>query len=92
LNGNPSDVFIHDDDHVIGYVRDGLVLAYNFHPTKSYEDYGFSVPYGNYRIVLSTDAPEFGGSNRIDTTLDYPSNGLIRLYLPARTAVVLGRV
>lgn len=92
LGGNPSDVFIHDDDHVIGYVRDGLVFAYNFHPTKSYEDYGFSVPYGNYRVILSSDDSKFGGLNRIDTTLDYPSNGLVRLYLPARTAVVMQKL
>lgn len=91
LVGEPSDVFIHDDDHVIGYVRDGLIFAYNFHPTKSFEDYGFSVPAGDYEMVLSSDDEKFGGLNRIDTSITYPSNGLVKLYLPARTAVILRR-
>jgi 1,4-alpha-glucan branching enzyme len=91
LASDPSDAFIHDEDHVIGYVRGGLVFAYNFHPTQSFENYGFSVPSGDYGMILSSDDSQFGGSGRIDATLNYPSNGLIKLYLPARTAVVLGR-
>lgn len=89
LHADPSDVFVHDDDHVIGYVRDGMVFAFNFHPTQSFEGYGFSVPDGDYEVVMSSDDKRFGGLNRIDTALVYPSNGLIKLYLPARTAVVL---
>ena len=95
LKTDPEYVATHDDDHMISYVRNGLVFVYNFHPTKSFEHYGFSVPMGNYEIMLSTDDPKFGGFNRIDTSLTYPasSDGLsLKLYLPARTAIVLRRL
>jgi 1,4-alpha-glucan branching enzyme len=95
LKADPEYVATHDDDHIISYVRNGLVFVYNFHPTKSFEHYGFSVPMGNYEIMLSTDDPKFGGFNRIDTSLTYPasSDGLsLKLYLPARTAIVLRRL
>lgn len=91
LSSDPSYVVTHDDDHVISYVRDGLVFVYNFHPTKSYEDYGLKVPEGDYEIVLSSDDAHFGGSGRIDTSLTYPAHKQLKLYLPARTAIVLSR-
>lgn len=91
LKSDPSDVYIHDDDHIIGYVRDDYVFAYNFHPVQSFQDYGFSAPAGDYEVFLSSDASEFGGTDHIDTAITYPSDGLVKLYLPARTAVVLRR-
>jgi 1,4-alpha-glucan branching enzyme len=50
-----------------------------------------------YKIVLDTDDARFGGQNRIDRRMTYftvPESGLtsqhyLRLYLPARTALVL---
>lgn len=89
LRGDPSNVFLHDDDHIIAFVRDNIIFAFNFHPTHSFQDYGLSVPQGDYKMILSSDDEVFGGMNRIDTTLTYPSSGIIKLYLPARTAVVL---
>lgn len=80
--------YVHQDDHVLSYVRGGKLYVYNFSPTKSYTDYGVPAPHGNYRVVLSTDETAFGGQDRIDTALDYVSDGQILLYLPARTAIV----
>ncbi len=54
---------------------------------------------GTYRIVLDTDWPEFGGHNRNDRSVFFPSAGepawgrpdSIRVYAPARSAQVFMR-
>lgn len=58
----------HEGDKVIAFERAGLVFIFNFHYDKSYTDYriGVDVP-GEYKIVLSSDAKEFGGWDRVDT-------------------------
>lgn len=91
LRSEPEYVNVNDSDHVITYVRDGYVFAYNFYPTKSYTDYGINVPDDEYKIVLSSDDQKFGGTDRIDTSITYPAKNQLKLYLPARTAVVLGQ-
>lgn len=91
MTDDPTYVTINDGDHVIAYMRGGNVFAYNFHPTKSYEGYGLQVPDGQYKIILFTDNKRYGGLGRIDATLTYPAQGQLKLYLPARSAVVLKR-
>ncbi|MFZ2544563.1 MAG: alpha amylase C-terminal domain-containing protein [Candidatus Saccharimonadales bacterium] len=91
LKGDYEYVLTNDGDHVMSYVRDGLVFVYNFHPEKSFENYGIYVPNGDYKVILSSDDAKFGGFDRIDTSLTYPSSGQLKLYLPARTAIVLRR-
>lgn len=85
----PQHVMVHTSDHVIAYTRDDLLFVYNFHPTKSFENYGLQVPGGTYEIILSSDDPAFGGFGRIDTSITYHSDGQIKLYLPVRTALAL---
>lgn len=82
-----------DNDHIVSFVRDGNLYAFNFHPTQSYADYEIPAPEGTYKVVLSSDDSRFGGFDRIDTSLSYPAgaNERVRLYLPARTAVILQR-
>jgi 1,4-alpha-glucan branching enzyme len=89
IDGDPGYEFLHDEDHVMAYTRGDMLFAYNFHPSKSFENYGISVPTGMYKVVLSSDDTAYGGTDRIDTSLTYPSDGQVKLYLPARTAVVL---
>jgi len=91
VDGDPGYILTHDDDHVIGYVRGDVLFVYNFHPTKSFDSYGFFAPIGDYKIIMSSDDTKFGGFNRVDTTLTYStdSSGLLRVYLPVRTALVL---
>lgn len=62
----------HEDDKVIAFERAGLLFAFNFHPQKSFADYklGIETP-GEYRIVLNTDDPDFGGHGRIDASISY---------------------
>jgi len=81
-----------DSNKVIVFERNNLLFLFNFHNTHSVSDYRFqSLGKGSYTIVLSTDTPEFGGHNRIDTKMTYQTfNGdKLSIYLPCRTAVVL---
>lgn len=84
-----SHVTIHDEDHVISFMRGSLLFAYNFHPTRSYTDYLLAARAGDYDIVLTSDDSQYGGQNRHDSSLRYPSDDTVQLYLPARTAIVL---
>lgn len=90
----------HDDgDQVLAYMRGSLVFVFNFSPNRSYDGYGFRVPEGDYEVVLNTDATEFGGNGLADDTVCHLTNfdpllarehkGWLKLYLPARSAVVL---
>jgi 1,4-alpha-glucan branching enzyme len=84
-------------DKVLVFERGGLLWIFNFHPSKSFTDYrvGVETP-GVYRIIIDTDAPEFGGlgRNAKDTrffTTDFPWNdrkNFTQVYLPTRSALV----
>lgn len=88
----------HEGDKVIVFERAGLVFIFNFHATESFSDYriGIDTP-GTYRIILDTDATDFGGFNRIDTntrffTTPMEWNGRsnwTHIYIPCRTAMVI---
>ncbi|XP_046746237.1 1,4-alpha-glucan-branching enzyme isoform X2 [Diprion similis] len=101
LHANPGYVsWKHEDDKVIVFDRAGLVFVFNFHPTKSFPDYAIGVNEpGVYQILLSSDDTQFGGENRIDTSVKHFSkpepfaNRPHRLYayVPCRTAIILNR-
>lgn len=88
-------------DQVLAFSRKNQLFVFNFNPDHSFSDYGLLVKKGKYKVVLDSDAGEFGGFDRIDKTIDYTtipdplyvSQGKewLRLYLPARTAIVLER-
>jgi hypothetical protein len=87
----------HDGDKVIAFERAGLLWIFNFHPSSSFTDYRIGVEEaGTYRIVLNTDAPEFGGLGRVKDdqrffTTDFAWNGrknFVQVYIPTRTAIV----
>ena len=88
----------HSDDKLIIFEREGLLFAFNFHPDRSYSDYRFEAPAGRYRMVLDSDAPQYGGHGRLIadqehlTLRDHPAGhqaDFLSLYLPSRTALVL---
>ncbi|KAH7073558.1 alpha-glucan branching enzyme [Paraphoma chrysanthemicola] len=57
----------HEGDKVIVFERAGLLWIFNFHPQSSFTDYRVGVEQeGTYRIVLSTDAKQFGGHGNVD--------------------------
>lgn len=86
-------------DLIIAFERAGLLFVFNFHPSASYTDYGLAVDAGKYHMLLCSDQSEFGGFNRVDMNITHRSMversfGLkhnLKLYLPARSALVLLR-
>ena len=86
-------------DLVIAFERAGLLFVFNFHPSRSYTDYGLAVEAGKYTTLLCTDQPEFGGFGRFDTRMIHRSQversfGFkqnLKLYLPSRTGIILQR-
>jgi len=97
----PIPLVRNDADHVLAFYRGGFVFVFNFDPARSYSDYGVLVPPGGtYRLVFDSDEPRFGGQGRIAAGQEFWSANVeqgdeivqqIRLYLPARTALVLRR-
>jgi len=91
----------HQGDKVVTFERGGLLFIFNFHPTNSFPDYkiGVDVP-GKYKVVLDSDAEEFGGHKRLNHATEYLTlnegfanrRSSLMAYLPSRTAFVLGRV
>lgn len=90
----------HDDgDQILAYMRGPLVFVFNFSPNRSYEGYGFRVPEGEYEVVLNTDVKAYGGNGLADDSVKHLTNfdpllardhkGWLKLYIPARSAVVL---
>ena len=88
-----------DDDQVLAFKRGDLVFVFNWAPFKSYTDYGFLAPEGEYEVVLSSDNKKFGGFGNIDEGIRHftqhdelyadDHKGWLKLYLPARTCQVL---
>ena len=85
----------------MAFARGPLVFVFNFSSVRSYEGYGFMVPEGAYDVVLNTDAPAYGGNGLADDSMRHFTNfdpllkrdgkGWLKLYIPARSAVVLRR-
>jgi len=91
----------HEADKVLVFGRAGLILAFNFHPRHSFTDYRCQAPPGEYRMILDTDAREFGGHGRLTPDQTHFSihkagrggdaEDFVSLYLPARSALVLAQ-
>ena len=91
-------IWDNDDDQILSFQRDDLLFVFNFNPEKSFTDYGMLVAKGIYQVVLDSDRREFGGFGRIDDDMVHSTHfdtlyksenkEWLKLYLPARTAVV----
>jgi 1,4-alpha-glucan branching enzyme len=94
-----QEIWHNDSDQILAFERGNLVFVFNFSPTRSYSDYGFLVKSGEYDVVLNTDAKIFGGNGLADDSVKHFTNfdplyekdgkGWMKLYIPARSAVVL---
>ena len=91
-------LYEHSENKILIFKRAGLVLAFNFHPDRSYADYRFEAPPGKYKMILDSDDAKYGGHQRLVSgqehlTLFDEKNSrkhhFLSLYLPNRTAVVL---
>jgi 1,4-alpha-glucan branching enzyme len=75
-----------------------LFFIFNFHPSRSLNDYPIEMLPGEYTLVMDTDESRFGGQNRLAPgqhyfTIPMVTGNLlrhcVRTYLPCRTAIVL---
>ncbi|MGN0832645.1 MAG: alpha amylase C-terminal domain-containing protein [Kiritimatiellia bacterium] len=100
----PAKLVANEGDKVLAFLRGNLLFVFNFHPTQSFEDYGIIVPpASDWKHLLDTDEPRFGGQGRIRPGAVHASALVLdegrrewvrqlRLCLPSRTAIVLRRV
>ena len=96
-----QEIWHNDGDQILAYMRKDLVFVFNFNPKQSFTDYGFLVPEGAYEVILNTDNPAYGGNGLTDDTVTHftmpdplykkDKKGWMKLYVPARTAMVLRR-
>lgn len=94
-----QEIWHNDGDQILAFTRGDLLFVFNFSPTQSYVDYGLLVPTGTYDVVLNTDAKIFGGNELNDDSVTHFTNfdalyvnehkEWLKLYIPARTAMVL---
>jgi len=94
-----QEVWHNDGDQILAFSRGDLLFVFNFSPNRSYTDYGFIVPQGAYDVVLNTDSKLYGGNELADDSVRHFTNydpiyekdgkGWLKLYIPARSAVVL---
>ena len=80
-----------------GEAERATVFVFNWHPDKSFTDYPVPVPAaGEWRCVLSSDASDFGGLQRVDCSVPHHSMGAalhgradsIKVYSPSRSVQV----
>lgn len=88
---------IDEENKVVIFERNHLIFIFCFHPDRSIADYKFHLPEpGQYELLLCTDDPSFGGHHRVDRSIKYESSSYehgdqLSIYLPCRTALVLGK-
>jgi 1,4-alpha-glucan branching enzyme len=89
-------VWDNEGDQLVAYKRRDLLFVFNFNGQKSFIDYGILVKKGAYKVVLNTDAKQFGGFGFSDDTVVHytqPSHlknkEWLKLYIPSRSALVL---
>jgi len=85
-------------DQVLAFSRGDLMFIFNFNPGISFSDYGIPSAAGKFRIVLSSDLPDYGGQGLVEINMTYftaPDNHgqhWLRIYIPARTALVFKKL
>ncbi|MDR0988877.1 MAG: alpha amylase C-terminal domain-containing protein [Prevotellaceae bacterium] len=94
-----QEIWHNDADQVLAYMRADYLFVFNFNPKQSFSDYGFLVRPGSYEVILNTDHPAYGGNGLTDDTVKHftlpdplyagQQKAWLKLYIPARTAVVL---
>jgi 1,4-alpha-glucan branching enzyme len=101
LNESLPELTQHDETNkVLAFYRDNLLFVFNFNSSESFAGYEIPVRSGKYQLALSTDAEEYGGFNRVDTSqMYYPKvsaslakNHKLNLYIPSRCALVFEHI
>ena len=90
LSSAPTLLVADEEKKVLVFLRKNCIFALNFSPSGSFTDYGFKAPDGEYVNVLDSDQPDFDGFGRLKVVERHVTvDGTLKLYLPARTAMVL---
>ena len=90
LSSVPTLLVADEEKKVLVFLRKNCIFALNFSPSGSFTDYGFKAPDGEYVNVLDSDQPDFDGFGRLKVVERHVTvDGTLKLYLPARTAMVL---
>ena len=104
LQAKPELLVADEEKKILIFKRRNCIFALNFSPSGSFADYGFAAPAGEWVNALDTDEARFNGFSRIvsgEHHLTLPErspNGdqrygdTLKLYLPARTALVLKKI
>ena len=97
-----KEVWHNDQDQILAFLRDNLLFVFNFNPQLSFTGYGLLMPKGSYRVILDSDSRDMGGEGLNDDTISHltgfdplykkESKEWLKLYLPARSALVLEQV
>ena len=99
----PVRLVANEGDKVLAFMRGEMLFVFNFNPTRSFDGYGILVPpVRRWRHAIDTDEPRFGGQGRVrpgavyapELVLDAGRSeyvNQIRVYIPARTSIVLER-
>jgi 1,4-alpha-glucan branching enzyme len=86
--------FVNTGDQVIAIRRGPVIFIFNFNPFKSFSDYPVDLPEGSYKLLFNSDEERFGGMNRvldnqIFSTEDVYGRTCIKIYIPARSCLVI---
>ena len=104
LAERPEALVLDEEKKILIFRRRNCIFALNFNAVGSYADYGFAAPEGEWEVVLSSDALDFDGFDRVKAGERHPAlaekspNGpekydhSLKLYLPSRVALVLKKM
>jgi len=97
LRTPPENLWHHEYDQVLAYMRGNCLFVYSFNPVKSFQDYEISCPAGRYKMVLNSDAACYNGFDNVDSGMTYETyqrenQARMKLYIPSRTCFVLQNI
>lgn len=84
-------------DRVVSFLRSDYLFLVNTSPADSYANFPVPTAAGSYQLVLDSDSTAFGGHGRVQEGQRYftaPEAGsdVVRVYLPARSGLVLRKI
>ena len=96
-NPNIHHLTVRQSDNMVSFMHGDFLFVINFSPDKSHSDYAVPAEAGSYKLALSSDDKNFGGQERIDHnsrffTSPADNNHNLKVYLPARTGIILQKV
>ncbi len=97
-SGVSRELWLDENNKILAFEKGNLVFVFNFHPANSCFDYTINVPkMGPYELVFNTDAPYFGGFDRIHNSSHFIArleNGVSKMsiYSPNRSAQVYKKI